>query len=63
MFKNVKKDIYEKIQKIISDDAAIYPIDYEENLMIAQKKLKGLDEAMKSEGIVMFRDWSKLYLQ
>lgn len=58
-----RKDIYEKIQKMIYDDAAIYPIDYEENLMIAQKNLKGLDEAMKSEGIVMFRDWSKLYLK
>lgn len=58
-----RKEIYESIQKMILDDAAVYTIDYEENLMIAQKNLMGLDEAMKSEGIIMFRDWSKLYVK
>ncbi|GAA0693101.1 ABC transporter substrate-binding protein [Clostridium cadaveris] len=58
-----RKNIYEKIQKLIADDAAIYTIDYEENLMIAKKSLRGLDEAIRSEGIVMFKDWSKLYIE
>ncbi|MEG1256195.1 ABC transporter substrate-binding protein [Clostridium sp.] len=57
-----RKEIYRDIQLKIAEDAVIYPIDYEEILMIAQKNLKGIDKAIP-KGMIMFEDWSKLYIK
>ncbi|MEG2789289.1 MAG: ABC transporter substrate-binding protein [Romboutsia sp.] len=59
--KEKRQEIYEKIQSLVSKDAPIYTIDYEQNLMVAQKGLKGIEEA-KSTSVLMFEDWSKLYV-
>lgn len=53
--------IYEEIQRLIAEDAPIYTIEYEENFMVAQVDLRGIEEAKPKEGI-LFEDWSKLYL-
>lgn len=60
--KNKRKEIYEEIQKTVAEDAAIYTIDYEQNLMVAQKSLKGIEEAQPTS-VLMFQDWSKLYVE
>lgn len=57
-----RKNIYIKLQQLISQDAPVYTIDYEQNLMIANKNLKGIDDA-KPISANMFEDWSKLYIE
>lgn len=59
--KEKRQEIYEKIQSLVSKDAPVYTIDYEQNLMIAQKGLKGMEEA-KPISVLLFEDWSKLYV-
>ncbi len=56
-----RKAIYRDIQRQIASDAAIYAIDYEQNLMVAQKNLDGVPEA-KPTANILFEDWSKLHL-
>ncbi len=60
--KEKRKEIYEKIQKTVSEDAPIYTIDYEQNLMVAQKGLQGIEDA-KPTSVVIFEDWSKLFVE
>lgn len=57
-----REEIYKQIQSLVSQDAPVYTIDYEQNLMIAQKGLKGIDEA-KPKSAILFEDWSKLYVE
>ena len=59
--KEKRQEIYEKIQSLVSQDAPVYTIDYEQNLMVAQKGLKGMKEA-KPKSVLMFEDWSKVYV-
>lgn len=56
-----RKAIYRDIQRQIASDAAIYAIDYEQNLMVAQKNLDGVPEA-KPTANILFEDWSKLHV-
>lgn len=56
-----RKAIYRDIQLQIASDAPIYVIDYEQNLMVAQKNLDGVPEA-KPKANILFEDWSKLHL-
>ena len=60
--KEKREEIYKQIQQDISKDAPIYTIDYEQNLMAAQKNLKGIKDAKPSPAI-LFEDWSKLYVE
>lgn len=56
-----RRAIYEEIQKLVAEDSPIYTIDYEQNLIVAQKGLKGIEEA-KPTNVILFEDWSKLYI-
>jgi peptide/nickel transport system substrate-binding protein len=56
-----RKAIYRDIQLQIASDAVIYAIDYEQNLIVAQKNLDGVPEA-KPTANILFEDWSKLHL-
>ncbi|MTT32383.1 ABC transporter substrate-binding protein [Terrilactibacillus sp. BCM23-1] len=54
-----RKQIYEKIQQLISDDAAFYPIVSNKRILAIDSNIKGIDEA----GLVpvyTFEDMSKL---
>lgn len=56
-----RKEIYEKIQKGIAEDAAIYPIQYTKSLIAISSNFGGVEEA-KTVPIYMFEDLSKLYM-
>ena len=60
--KEERKEIYKEIQHLVAEDAPIYTIDYEQNLMVAQKNLKGIEEA-KPISVLLFQDWDKLYIE
>lgn len=55
-----RKELYEKAQKIIANDVAIYPLDYSISKIGTVKNLGGIKEA-KLVPIYMFEDMSKLY--
>ncbi|GAA0121273.1 MAG: ABC transporter substrate-binding protein [Clostridium argentinense] len=56
-----RKEIYEKIQKDIAEDAVIYPIQYTKSLIAISSNFGGMEEA-KTVPIYMFEDLSKLYM-
>ncbi|SHH80139.1 peptide/nickel transport system substrate-binding protein [Clostridium collagenovorans DSM 3089] len=56
-----RKSIYEKAQKLISDDAPVYPINYSKSFVGVNAKFGGIKEA-KTVPIYMFEDLSKLYM-
>lgn len=56
-----RKDIYEKIQKTIADDAVVYPLYYSKSLIGVDAKFGGVEEA-KLVPIFMFEDLSKIYM-
>lgn len=58
---NKRKEIYEKIQKTIADDAVVYPVEYTKSLIGVSAKIGGVEEA-KLVPIYMFEDLSKLYM-
>ncbi|MFX0548599.1 ABC transporter substrate-binding protein [Hathewaya histolytica] len=55
-----RKEMYEKIQKTIAEDAPVYTLDYSISKVATDKKLGGVKEA-KLVPIYMFEDLSKLY--
>ncbi|MDG0791034.1 ABC transporter substrate-binding protein [Cohnella ginsengisoli] len=57
-----REAIYKDVQKIIAEDAAIYPIAYTKTIVAIDKKYGGLDQAVLKP-VVIFEDPSKLYLK
>lgn len=55
-----RKEMYEKVQKIIAEEAPVYTLDYSISKVGATKKLAGVEDA-KLVPIYMFEDLSKLY--
>ncbi|MGL4730709.1 MAG: ABC transporter substrate-binding protein [Clostridium sp.] len=58
---NKRKEIYEKIQKQLAEDAVVYPIEYTKSLVTVNAKFGGIEEA-KLVPIYMFEDLSKIYM-
>lgn len=56
-----RKEIYEKIQKELAEQAVIYPIQYTESFVGIDSKFGGVEEA-KLVPIYMFQDLSKIYI-
>lgn len=56
---DVRKEIYEEIQKILVDEMVVYPIDNPKSILVYNKKLGGVEES----GLFphMFEDLTKLY--
>jgi len=55
-------EIYKKLQEIVADDAAVYPIAYTKSIVAVDKKFGGLEEAVLKP-VVIFEDLSKIYLK
>ncbi len=56
-----RKELYEKIQKTIADDAVVYPLYYSKSLIGVDAKFGGIEDA-KLVPIYMFEDLSKIYM-
>ncbi|MEG2956608.1 MAG: ABC transporter substrate-binding protein [Clostridia bacterium] len=56
---NKRGEIYKKIQQIVVEDMALYPIAYPKSIVAIDKQYTGIDEA-KLVPIYMFQDLSKL---
>ena len=60
---NAKREqMYKEIQKIVIDDASMYPVEYGYALVAANPRIKGLDKAVPAS-IYMFEDLSKAYIE
>jgi len=62
-FNSEKRDnIYKEVQKIVMDDAPMYPISYGYAIVAVNPRIKGLDK-VKTASIYMFEDLSKAYIK
>ncbi|MFD2328707.1 ABC transporter substrate-binding protein [Cohnella sp. GCM10020058] len=57
-----REEIYKNAQKIVAEDAAIYPIAYTKTIVAVDKRYGGLEEAVLKP-VVIFEDPSKLYVK
>lgn len=57
-----RESMYKEIQKIVIDDASMYPVEYGYALVAASSRVKGLDKAVPAS-IYMFEDLSKAYIE
>ncbi|WP_336789136.1 ABC transporter substrate-binding protein [Paenibacillus sp. MMO-177] len=55
-------EAYQQLQKIIADDAVIYPVGYTKTIVAIDKRFGGLNEAVLKP-VVIFEDPSKLYMK
>lgn len=57
-----RNDLYEKIQKIVSEEVSLYSITYPKSIVAIDSKYDGVDEATPAP-IFMFRDLNELKLK
>ncbi|QKS43300.1 ABC transporter substrate-binding protein (plasmid) [Paenibacillus cellulosilyticus] len=55
-------ELYTEAQKLVAEDAAIYPIAYTKTIVAVDKRFGGIDEAVLKP-VVIFEDLSKLYMK
>lgn len=57
-----REEVYHQVQKLIAEDAPIYPVAYTKTIVAVSKNYGGLEEAVLKP-VVIFEDLSKIYLK